>query len=109
MCGRIIFCLDGHEVRLLVNPCLDFFVPQPQEVDRPTLTSLFRRAGYQSAGLYPALSWDWAERAYYGFDLFLDGRDLGCDQLVAESALPLYDAGGFLVSLDLQSEIILCV
>jgi hypothetical protein len=33
----------------------------------------------------------------------------GCDQLVAESALPLYDAGGFLVSLDLQSEIILCV
>ena len=43
---------------------------------RPTLTSLFRRAGYQSVGLYPALSWDWAERAYYGFDLFLDGRDL---------------------------------
>lgn len=80
-----------------------------KEVDRPTLTSLFRRAGYQSVGLYPALSWDRAERAYYGFDLFLDGRDLGCDQLVAESALPLYDAGGFLVSLDLQSEIILCV
>lgn len=44
--------------------------------NRPTLTSLFRRAGYQSVGLYPALSWDWAERAYYGFDLFLDGRDL---------------------------------
>ena len=43
---------------------------------RPTLNSLFRRAGYQSVGLYPALSWDWAERAYYGFDLFVDGRDL---------------------------------
>ena len=76
MCGRIVFCLDGHEVRLLENPWLDHFVPQPQEVDRPTLTSLFRRAGYQSVGLYPALSWDWSERAYYGFDLFLDGRDL---------------------------------
>ncbi len=43
---------------------------------RPTLVSLFRRAGYQTVGLYPALSWDWAERSYYGFDLFLDSRDL---------------------------------
>jgi len=43
---------------------------------RPTLISLFRRAGYQSVGLYPALSWDWPERAFYGFDLFLEGRDL---------------------------------
>jgi hypothetical protein len=44
--------------------------------DRPTLLSLFRRAGYRTVGLYPALSWDWPERAFYGFDLFLDGRDL---------------------------------
>ncbi len=44
--------------------------------DRPTLTTLFRRAGYQNVGLYPALSWDWAERRFYGFDRFLDGRDL---------------------------------
>ena len=44
--------------------------------ERPTLTSLFHRAGYQTVGLYPALSWDWAERRYYGFDLFLDARDL---------------------------------
>lgn len=44
--------------------------------DRPTLTTLFRRAGYRSFGLYPALSWDWAERAFYGFDTFLDARDL---------------------------------
>ena len=43
---------------------------------RPTLTTLFQRAGYRSVGLYPALSWDWAERRFYGFDLFLDGRDL---------------------------------
>lgn len=44
--------------------------------DRPTLISLFRRAGYESVGLYPALSWEWPERAFYGFDLFLDGRGL---------------------------------
>ncbi len=44
--------------------------------DRPTLTSLFHRAGYDTVGLYPALSWDWAERKFYGFDRFLDGRDL---------------------------------
>ncbi len=43
---------------------------------RPTLVSLFRGAGYQTAGLYPALSWDWDERAFYGFDLFLDAREL---------------------------------
>lgn len=44
--------------------------------DRPTLTTLFRRAGYQSFGLYPALSWDWAEGRWYGFDRLLDARDL---------------------------------
>ena len=44
--------------------------------DRPTLARLFTRAGYQSVGLYPALSWDWAEASFYGFDLFLDGRHL---------------------------------
>jgi hypothetical protein len=44
---------------------------------RPTLVSLFRRRGYQTFGLYPALSWDWPERAFYGFDTFYDGRDLG--------------------------------
>lgn len=44
--------------------------------ERPTLTTLFRRAGYQSFGLYPALSWDWAEGRWYGFDRLLDARDL---------------------------------
>lgn len=44
--------------------------------ERPTLSSLFSRAGYQTVGLYPALSWDWAESRFYGFDLFLDARDL---------------------------------
>lgn len=43
---------------------------------RPTLSHLFSRAGYQTVGLYPALSWDWAESRFYGFDLFLDARDL---------------------------------
>jgi hypothetical protein len=44
--------------------------------DRPTLITLFARAGYRSVGLYPALSWDWDERAFYAFDVFLDARDL---------------------------------
>jgi len=45
--------------------------------DRPTLLSLFRRRGYETFGFYPALSWDWPERAFYGFDRFLDGPGLG--------------------------------
>jgi hypothetical protein len=44
---------------------------------RPTLIDLFRARGYESYGLYPALSWDWPERTFYRFDHFLDGRDLG--------------------------------
>jgi len=44
--------------------------------DRPTLMTLFRGQGYQTVGLYPALSWDWPERAFYGFDVFLEGRSL---------------------------------
>lgn len=44
--------------------------------DRQTLMHLFARAGYETFGLYPALSWDWAESAFYGFGRFLDARDL---------------------------------
>jgi hypothetical protein len=44
---------------------------------RPTLVGLFRAAGYQTIGLYPAVSWEWPERAYYGFDLYLDAPALG--------------------------------
>ncbi len=59
---------------------IDLAYPQRHHVllttDRPTLISLFRRAGYKSVGLYPALSWEWPERAFYGFDVFIDGRDL---------------------------------
>lgn len=44
--------------------------------DRPTLMTLFRAQGYETVGLYPALSWDWPERAFYGYDTFLEGRSL---------------------------------
>ncbi len=43
---------------------------------RPTLVSLFRQRGYQTMALYPSLSWDWPEKSFYGFDVFLDARDL---------------------------------
>jgi hypothetical protein len=44
--------------------------------DRPTLMTLFGANGYQSYGVYPAVSWEWPERAFYGYDVYLDGRDL---------------------------------
>lgn len=44
---------------------------------RPTLLSLFREQGYRTVGLYPAVSWAWPERSYYGFDTYLDGPALG--------------------------------
>lgn len=43
---------------------------------RPTLMTLFRANSYQTYGVYPAVSWEWPERAYYGYDVYLDGRDL---------------------------------
>jgi hypothetical protein len=45
--------------------------------ERPTLNTLFRRHGYQTFGLYHAVSWEWPERAFYGFDVYLEGRSLG--------------------------------
>lgn len=45
--------------------------------DRPTLVTLFRARGYQTVGVYPALSWDWDEKRFYAFDRFIDARDLG--------------------------------
>ncbi|MBK8319988.1 MAG: sulfatase-like hydrolase/transferase [Betaproteobacteria bacterium] len=44
---------------------------------RPTLISLFKAQGYQTFGLYPALNWEWPERAFYGFDVFIERRDFG--------------------------------
>jgi hypothetical protein len=45
--------------------------------DRPTLNTLFRREGYQTFGVYSAVSWPWPERAFYGYDVYLDGPSLG--------------------------------
>lgn len=43
---------------------------------RPTLARLFAQAGYETVALYPALSWDWPEGRFYGFERLLDARDL---------------------------------
>jgi hypothetical protein len=44
--------------------------------DRPTLITMMQDRGYESVGLYPALSWDWPEKSYYSFDIFVDGPAL---------------------------------
>jgi hypothetical protein len=44
--------------------------------DRETLLDTFERAGYRTVGLYPAMSWEWPERAFYDFDHYLDGPAL---------------------------------
>lgn len=46
---------------------------------RPTLLHLFRQAGYQSFGLYHAVSWPWPEHEHYGFDRYVDGPALRYD------------------------------
>ena len=43
---------------------------------RPTLITAFRNRGYETLGVYPALGWDWPEKSFYGFDRFIDARDL---------------------------------
>ena len=43
---------------------------------RPSLVSVFRSHGYQTFGVYSSMSWEWPERAWYGYDLYVDGRDL---------------------------------
>lgn len=46
---------------------------------RPTLLHLFKQAGYQTFGVYHAVSWPWPEHAYYGFDHYIDGPALRYD------------------------------
>ena len=43
---------------------------------RPSLISVFRSHGYQTFGLYSSVAWDWPERTWYGYDVYIDGRDL---------------------------------
>lgn len=42
---------------------------------RPTLLTVFKRAGYEVYGVYHSVRWDWVERSYYGFDTYLSGPD----------------------------------
>jgi hypothetical protein len=43
---------------------------------RPTLIGVFRSHGYQTFGFYPAVSWEWPERAWYGYEVYVEGRNL---------------------------------
>jgi hypothetical protein len=44
---------------------------------RPTLISLFGANGYRTFGVYASLSWEWPERAYFNYQVFIDGPALG--------------------------------
>lgn len=44
---------------------------------RPSLNRLFRDAGWQSVAVMPAITMDWPESAYYGYDKVLAEKDLG--------------------------------
>lgn len=43
---------------------------------RKTLLDQFEAHGYDTIGLYPALSWEWPERSFYGYGEFIDGPAL---------------------------------
>lgn len=45
--------------------------------NRLTLSSAFKRAGWQTLGLLPANSYDWPEGALYHYDTIIDSRTLG--------------------------------
>jgi phosphoglycerol transferase MdoB-like AlkP superfamily enzyme len=47
------------------------------ESDRPSLNRLFHEAGWRTAAVMPAITMDWPEAAYYGYDQILAARDLG--------------------------------
>lgn len=44
--------------------------------ERPTLLDVFEREGYETFGLYHSVGWEWAERAFYSFDQYIDGPAL---------------------------------
>lgn len=46
---------------------------------RPTMMHLFKQTGYQTFGLYHAVSWPWPEHVHYGFDHYVDGPSLRYD------------------------------
>lgn len=45
--------------------------------ERVSLNRLFREAGWQTAAVMPAITMDWPEAAYFGYDQILAARDLG--------------------------------
>ncbi|MBO3761784.1 sulfatase-like hydrolase/transferase [Ciceribacter sp. L1K22] len=45
--------------------------------DRPSLNRLFRDAGWHTVAVMPAITMDWPEAAYYGYDEVLAAKDLG--------------------------------
>ncbi|MCF8479972.1 MAG: hypothetical protein K9H25_06035 [Rhodospirillum sp.] len=45
--------------------------------DRPSLNRLFQRAGWRTAAVMPAITMDWPEAAYFGYDTVFTARDLG--------------------------------
>ncbi|MGH1360668.1 MAG: sulfatase-like hydrolase/transferase [Burkholderiaceae bacterium] len=44
--------------------------------ERDTMIDTFRRAGYRTIGLYPAMSWAWPEKKFYNFDHYHDAPSL---------------------------------
>ena len=43
---------------------------------KPSLVSVFRSHGYQTFGVYSSVFWDWTERAWYDYDVYVEGRTL---------------------------------
>ncbi|MFN7104519.1 MAG: sulfatase-like hydrolase/transferase [Pseudorhizobium sp.] len=45
--------------------------------ERPTLNALFRQAGWRTTAIMPAITMDWPESAYFGYDTVRDASGLG--------------------------------
>jgi hypothetical protein len=45
--------------------------------DRESLNRLFREAGWRTTAIMPAITMDWPESAYFGYDQILAAKDLG--------------------------------
>jgi len=45
--------------------------------DRRSLNRLFREAGWRTAAIMPAITMDWPEGSYYGYDTIFASDDLG--------------------------------
>ncbi|WP_367571085.1 sulfatase-like hydrolase/transferase [Pseudorhizobium pelagicum] len=45
--------------------------------ERPTLNALFRQAGWHTTAIMPAITMDWPESGYFGYDTIRDASGLG--------------------------------